>query len=1110
MTDITVNSTPSVVEVNTSPSTTVVNTTPQNVTVSPTQQNVVVDGTGPSTTITTQPQEINVDSTAQNINVSGQRGPDGAQGVQGNYTVRLFSRDTNLSAGDAGPTDVIWMPDNGRGTISGVNANSWSTTVPTGSGQLYETENTFNPEFETQIDMWSIVFQAGAEGPPGPAGIQGERGLQGLMGLPGMDGTNGMDGQPGMDGTPGMDGQPGMDGMDGTNGMDGIVPMWDVAATYTTNDLVVFEGRIYRAVEDITAGLGNPSTETDSWCLITSDILFRGQTTSTTTQHFGTILVDDLNNNEVYFQSSITPTVFDSTNLDSAWKRIDNAPGGGTDVVANPTGTDGADLTRIAIDGTNYNIAGGLTDIVVKPWNENSAYADRELVDFNNKLFLAINAVPASVSSVSRPFNLGAATYTAATDTYRFQLSGDFDPVAGTTYFMFLRWNAQNGVPANNYTFSIDGADVTKTVDANNLAIWTFISSDVTAVPNPGQANIDIQAQGVNLVFVVSRLANNYADSYVSDEGIVFVNQSPLSDFGGRQWSGELGGVIYNVGRQYEIGDVVFFNEELYYAATRPAPGALPDAGGAWVNYGAQTGGNAVTDGPEGTDPLSIGVGRYAFNNNLRVTPSPSTIVTPQGPQADGVEINATTSLIHDEDGATLITPADRIRLDNTISVALTTDANGDVEAALTSNTVLREATDLDLGTITTVFPPRPYTNGAGEDVTGTFSGALGLSGFARSGNTLSVIQNGATADRDDLSGELANEPIGALIIEYEDAAATMPTGNQFIGRLRTTTLDFIGFGLVRVGLIVFDEEVHAGTATGIAYDNTRFYTVGTQGSSTTVDREEFAANQIGQSLTVEGPRQFVVSQADAAAPEYLTGTTYRLGSFVTSDNRVWRAIQAISPAGFTLPENDPTNWAEVAGGVSTDNHVQAGVVDGDDLNLFYGTDTTVTPDVTIDVSSLAGGGSVRPNIGQLRTAIFDEYINRVPDTRNAEGSLLTRNWTVRGTNVLEEFIRETNGTLIEKVYTGPLVTSFAPDAINIELLRVFTRNAEGNVISDMWEFGVSSGLMTSASYRFYPGFERNGINFRNVPVGSVTQTGRVVDFDDTVFTVVGRDVQLV
>ena len=33
--------------------------------------------------------------------------------------------------------------------------------------------------------------------------------------------------------------------------------------------------------------------------------------------------------------------------------------GGGTTVVANPAGTDGTDLTRIAIGGTNYNIAGG-------------------------------------------------------------------------------------------------------------------------------------------------------------------------------------------------------------------------------------------------------------------------------------------------------------------------------------------------------------------------------------------------------------------------------------------------------------------------------------------------------------------------------------------------------------------------------------------------------------------------------------------------------------------------------------------------------------------------------------------------------------------------------
>ena len=52
--------------------------------------------------------------------------------------------------------------------------------------------------------------------------------------------------------------------------------------------------------------------------------------------------------------------------------------GGGTDVEANPTGMDGNDLTRISIDGTNYNLAGGLEVIgvpmqgQVPKWNATS------------------------------------------------------------------------------------------------------------------------------------------------------------------------------------------------------------------------------------------------------------------------------------------------------------------------------------------------------------------------------------------------------------------------------------------------------------------------------------------------------------------------------------------------------------------------------------------------------------------------------------------------------------------------------------------------------------------------------------------------------------------
>lgn len=57
--------------------------------------------------------------------------------------------------------------------------------------------------------------------------------------------------------------------------------------------------------------------------------------------------------------------------------------GGGTTVVANPSGMDGADLDRIAIDGTNYNLAGG-TEVEANPSGIDGTALTRIRIDGSN------------------------------------------------------------------------------------------------------------------------------------------------------------------------------------------------------------------------------------------------------------------------------------------------------------------------------------------------------------------------------------------------------------------------------------------------------------------------------------------------------------------------------------------------------------------------------------------------------------------------------------------------------------------------------------------------------------------------------------------------------
>ena len=253
----------------------------------------------------------------------------GTDGAQGAYRVFLFRRSPVNIQGQSGPSDVIWTPGTGRGTLSGANADGWSLVPPPGTDDLYNVDAVFNPAINTDVTDWSGVFVGGGEGPPGLDG----RGITTIVQTPTnpapgdtvtltltytdgstsvvtfqvpMNGMDGMAGAAGMDGTDGLsvsrvttsrnadndgtvvnffvgstnigsavipDGMDGMAGAPGSSDTDvTVIENWSSTANYVANQLVVFEGDVYRAVRGaITATTDTPPSLNgvgDGWELV--------------------------------------------------------------------------------------------------------------------------------------------------------------------------------------------------------------------------------------------------------------------------------------------------------------------------------------------------------------------------------------------------------------------------------------------------------------------------------------------------------------------------------------------------------------------------------------------------------------------------------------------------------------------------------------------------------------------------------------------------------------------------------------------------------------------------------------------------------------------------
>ena len=169
-----------------------------------------------------------------------------------------------------------------------------------------------------------------------------------FVGADGDDGNDGNDGNPGTPGTPGTPGAPGasVEIEFSNNGTD-----WhaNVASTDTHIRFRVGTSGTWQAKRFV----GRDGARGSQW-FVTDQTTPQTQTG----QAQGDFQIVNDGEGSVYMR---TATTWSDTNLNLRGPAgaDGSGQGGGTQVAANPAGSDGDDLTRIAIGGTNYNIAGG-------------------------------------------------------------------------------------------------------------------------------------------------------------------------------------------------------------------------------------------------------------------------------------------------------------------------------------------------------------------------------------------------------------------------------------------------------------------------------------------------------------------------------------------------------------------------------------------------------------------------------------------------------------------------------------------------------------------------------------------------------------------------------
>ena len=237
-------------------------------------------------------------------------------------------------------------------------------------------------------------------------------------------------------------------------------------------------------------------------------------------------------------------------------------------------------------------------------------------------------------------------------------------------------------------------------------------------------------------------------------------------------------------------------------------------------------------------------------------------------------------------------------------------------------------------------------------------------------------------------------------------------------------------------------------------------------------------------------------------------GAQYQFGDIVLRSTNGLFYIATGASIGGATPETS-SDWMVLAGsGTSptpTTSIPNAPTTPGE-YDLVIATDGTASWRLVSTTPSPVA--DVRPNLEIYRSATNEGNPTRQFTARSTEGAITEITRTVRNGTETQTLLYNDTGNITESVYQGPLAAALGPDSNHPDLLHRFQYDSTDTLTNDYWVWGAYHPINITAHYEFYPDVTRNQIVFRNEPTGSITQSGRTVTFDDTVFTINGRDVQ--
>ena len=181
---------------------------------------------------------------------------------------------------------------------------------------------------------------------------------------------------------------------DRLDALDGVeIEAYSSTATYSrgsANSIVTHSSGLFIYISSTERSSGHdPDTQPGYWLRLSEGVAYEVISSGSHRIAARTIVVNGDNDN-VYLCTTTQTTPRNLTYIHAQSQITGGAfillnGGGGTEVEANPSGSDGEDLSRLAVDGTNYNLAAGISwafqiDTLLVPELNQDAITDARII----------------------------------------------------------------------------------------------------------------------------------------------------------------------------------------------------------------------------------------------------------------------------------------------------------------------------------------------------------------------------------------------------------------------------------------------------------------------------------------------------------------------------------------------------------------------------------------------------------------------------------------------------------------------------------------------------------------------------------------------------------